>query len=843
MVIPQEKIGHGAPLEKIGGKAAGLGRLLAAGARIPPFFVLAPEWNAKTEQQSLKEALSTLGEGPWAVRSSAIAEDGTNTSFAGQFQTVLGATSLTDVLAAIQTCRDSAQSKTVAAYCKFHGIQPGPVAVIVQKMIEGECSGVAFSRDPQDPEFVLISAAWGLGQGIVQGQINSDSYRVDPQGGILGEIGLKPSCLRLVDGQIREVPVPDEAQHIAVLNESQILELGRWSRSIEAQLDCPQDMEWTVDQGELYLLQTRPITVPAPWGHRVLWDNSDIEDSFSGTTTPLTFSFARNTYTIFHQLFCRVMGARKSVISENRESFQGMTGLIKGRIYYNINAWYRVVAMLPGYRFNRHAMEEMMGVSEAAADEDTQDPRWQERILVTPKIIGLAASVLWRGVRINADCERFEKEFEAVYRPWRKSNLQAMSPEELRFAYADLEQKLLWNWTTPLINDWFRLIHHSRLTQRCEEWVGEPEESDLANALLAGEANLESIAQTRELLREVLRIRQDSQLLALFSADKSDKEIYATAIQNTKFAVFFENYAEAWGDRCADDLKLETTPFKAQPDLLIRTLRNYLEGPPMDPNRFGESENASRKAAETLARQRLGFFKHYRFMKGVRKTRACAAKRESLDFLRTKVFALVRDIFRSMGEQMATTGTLKDPYDIFFLNLEEVWAWVDKSTVSVELQALVDTRKAEFEAYKQTPPPPERFYTYGPVERHNQLLGDHPVANMDEQGFIRGTPCFPGLVEETVVIRHEPGDRFSLKGQILVAPRTDPHWVPLFSSISGLLIEGGNLLSHFAVIARELGIPTIVGLRGITDTLEDGEQIRMDGAMGTVERLVDISEE
>jgi hypothetical protein len=402
MVIPQEKIGHGAPLEKIGGKAAGLGRLLAAGARIPPFFVLAPEWNAKTEQQSLKEALSTLGEGPWAVRSSAIAEDGTNTSFAGQFQTVLGATSLTDVLAAIQTCRDSAQSKTVAAYCKFHGIQPGPVAVIVQKMIEGECSGVAFSRDPQDPEFVLISAAWGLGQGIVQGQINSDSYRVDPQGGILGEIGLKPSCLRLVDGQIREVPVPDEAQHIAVLNESQILELGRWSRSIEAQLDCPQDMEWTVDQGELYLLQTRPITVPAPWGHRVLWDNSDIEDSFSGTTTPLTFSFARNTYTIFHQLFCRVMGARKSVISENRESFQGMTGLIKGRIYYNINAWYRVVAMLPGYRFNRHAMEEMMGVSEAAADEDTQDPRWQERILVTPKIIGLAASVLWRGVRINA---------------------------------------------------------------------------------------------------------------------------------------------------------------------------------------------------------------------------------------------------------------------------------------------------------------------------------------------------------------------------------------------------------------------------------------------------------
>jgi phosphohistidine swiveling domain-containing protein len=844
-VISQAQITQGMPLAQIGGKAAGLGRLLAAGAQVPPFFVLAPDWSPGIDSAALKEALTTLGEGPWAVRSSAVAEDGASTSFAGQLQTVLGLCTQAQVLTAVQTCRDSATSDTVQAYCKIHGIQPGPVAVIIQRMIVGEASGVAFSRDPQDPGFVLISAAWGLGEGVVQGQVNCDTYRVDPQGGMLGEVEIKPSCMRLVDGEVREVPVPEADQHTAVLDEAQIFELGLWCRSLEAQMDFPQDVEWTISEGKLYLLQTRPITVPIPWGHRMLWDNSNIVESFSGTTTPLTFSFARNAYAIVYQLFCRVMGVKEAVISENGNSFRRMIGLIKGRVYYNLNAWYRVVAMLPGYRFNREAMEQMMGVSEAADDEDAhaQDASWQERVLLTPKMIGLVISILWRGARRNADCERFEREFEQAYRPWREADLNAMNPDELMFAYADLERKLLWNWTAPLINDWFTMIHHGRLTKRCVDWVGEPEESDLANALLAGEGDLESTAPTRELLGESARIRLDKDLCALFASEKSDSEVHAIAMKTASFSAFFEDYLAVWGDRCVDELKLETVPLKARPEFLIRTLRNYLAGPPVDPSGFGQAEKASREVAESLVHQRLGVFKRWRFMKGVRKARACVAKRESLRFLRTRVFALVRDIFRSLGDQMAAANTLRTPEDIFFLHIEEVWGWVDGSAVSVDLQGLVQARKAEFATYDKAPPPPERFYTYGPVHRHNAFIGEHLVADIDEDGRIRGTPCFPGLVEESVAIRHDPGDGLSLSGQILAAPRTDPGWVPLFPSISGLLVERGSLLSHSAVVAREMGIPTIVGLRGITDMLQDGERIRMDGRAGTVERLHDQSEE
>lgn len=841
MVIRQEDVLTGLPVEQIGGKAAGLGRLLAAECRVPPFFVIPADCDTTEERDAIAEALDRLGPGPFAVRSSAVAEDGAQASFAGQLETVLGPANLEEVIAAIDVCRASGDTESLRAYCKIHGVEPGPVAVVVQQMIAGEGSGVAFSRDPEDPEFVLVSAGWGLGEGVVQGTVQCDTYRVEPRGGMIGEIEYKPSALRLVDGRPQEVEVPEEFRHIAVLDEAQLYELGLWCRSLETLYDCPQDVEWTLHEGQLYLLQTRPITVPVPWGHRMLWDNSNIVESFSGTTTPLTFSFARNAYSIVYQLFCRVMGVSEETITANRNSFRRMIGLIQGRVYYNLNAWYRVVAMLPGYRFNRSAMEQMMGVSEAADDEDAvaTEASWQERLLVTPKILGLVAGIVWRGIRREADCRRFEKEFEAAYRPWREADLESMNPGELQHAYADLERKLLWNWTAPLINDWFTMIHHGRLTKRCQDWLGEPEESDLANALLAGEGDLESTAPTRELLRQAAQIRETPELLALFESEKSDTEVYREAMKQDTFSEFFTTYLEVWGDRCVDELKLETVPLKARPEFLIRSLRNYLQGPPVDPSTFGENERKSREAAEAIVRERLGFFRRRRFMKGVRKARACVAKRESLRFLRTRVFALVRDIFRAIAKKMAAAGAIAHPDDIFYLHIEEVWGWIDGSAVSVELREIIELRKAEFEGYAAAPALPERFHTFGPVHRNNRFLGEIKTAEIDEDGLIRGTPCFPGVVTETVVIRHDPGEGLSLGGQILAAPRTDPGWVPLFPSISGLLVERGSLLSHSAVVAREMGIPTIVGLRGITDMLEDGERIEMNGQTGTVRRLLE----
>jgi pyruvate,water dikinase len=186
---------------------------------------------------------------------------------------------------------------------------------------------------------------------------------------------------------------------------------------------------------------------------------------------------------------------------------------------------------------------------------------------------------------------------------------------------------------------------------------------------------------------------------------------------------------------------------------------------------------------------------------------------------------------------MAAAGAIDDPSDVFWLQVDEVFGWIDGITPCTAWKGLVNLRREEFEAYQQLPGPPERFHTWGPVHRHNRFVGKRSGAALDDDGMLRGTPCYPGTVEGQVVLLRDPGAGARLDGDILVTPRTDPGWVPLFPSISGLLVERGSPLSHSAVVAREMGIPTVVGLRGLTTLIQDGQRVRMDGAAGTVKPL------
>ncbi len=161
MVLFDKQVAAGEGADRIGGKATGLGLLLRQELPVPPFFVIPV--GTELDRRGLKAALEQLGPGPYAVRSSALAEDGAQHSFAGQLESVLGVKTITKIEAAIDTCRASGASERVVAYCATHGIEPGPVAVVVQRMIRGDASGVMFTRDPDQPEHALISAAWGLG--------------------------------------------------------------------------------------------------------------------------------------------------------------------------------------------------------------------------------------------------------------------------------------------------------------------------------------------------------------------------------------------------------------------------------------------------------------------------------------------------------------------------------------------------------------------------------------------------------------------------------------------------------------------------------------------------------
>ncbi len=821
-------------LAQVGGKAAGLARLLRAGADVPPFFVLPP--GAEVE-----EAVEAWAEAGWsrvAVRSSAVDEDGDRHSFAGMFTSVLGVSDPAALRRAIAACRASAANPRVQDYREQRGLPDAPVAVVVQQMVEGDASGVLFTRDPELPDEALISAAWGLCEGVVQGSIPADTVRVGRDGAVRATITHQDAMVALVDGAPGEVPVPPAQRDLPALAEAAARELAGLGWRLEAAFGQPLDIEWTRAGGRFVVLQARPITRPIPRGRRLLWDNSNIIESYHGPVSPLTYSFASRAYTIVYQLFCEVMGVDRETIQAHAGTFTRMIGLVRGRIYYNLNAWYTVVSLLPGYRWNRAFLEQMMGVAEVASEADAGGGGAGSRWADLPRMLRLAGGLAWRVARLDADVRGFHRHFEATLARWRGQDLSKRSPWDLLDAYTDLERRLLWAWHTPIVNDFFVMIGFGVLRKVCESWI--PGTDDLHNRLMAGEGGLDSTAPTRDALQLAMRVRQTPGLAEAVADAPDERAAWAALTRAPAVSGEARRWVDRWGDRCSDELKLEVPSIRQQPWRLAGILRGYLSGAPVDPAEMGAAERRVRQQAEAEVAAALSGWRGVVFRRVLGFARTRVRDRENLRFLRTRIFGLVREIFDALGAHMERRGALDDARDVYWLTWDEAAGWVRGTTVTTNLRGLVDLRRAEYDAFAREPAPADRFHTWGPIWAHNRFVGRGAVPV--PEGALSGLSACPGLVEAEVVVVERPQDAPPLDGRILVAYRTDPGWVPLFPQAGAVLVERGSLLSHSAVVARELGVPTVVAIAGLRERLRTGMRVRVDAGAGTVE-ILDAGEE
>jgi pyruvate,water dikinase len=194
-------------------------------------------------------------------------------------------------------------------------------------------------------------------------------------------------------------------------------------------------------------------------------------------------------------------------------------------------------------------------------------------------------------------------------------------------------------------------------------------------------------------------------------------------------------------------------------------------------------------------------------------------------------------MMRAMGESLAGQGIIDKPFDIFYLTIEEIYGIHQGTLCGTKLKDIIELRKVEYKAYEDAETDP-RFLTRGTVYWNNSFVKEAAPAAAPEGDFdLYGLPCCPGTIEGVVKVVKDPRDDMTLNGEILVTSRTDPGWVPLYPSISGLLVERGSLLSHSAIVAREMGLPAIVGIDGLTKKLKSGMKIRMDGKTGTIKIL------
>jgi phosphohistidine swiveling domain-containing protein len=821
---------------------------------------------------AMRDGLERLGlsDALLAVRSSGLEEDSTEHSFAGQFESFLYQRGEEQVLDALRRCWASAGSARIAAYRRAAGMDgvPARMGVVIQRMVDSEAAGVAFSRDPLRPaerSTVVIESVWGQGEGLVGGTLDADRFEVNRDTlAVSTTIASKTDAL-LQDpaGGTRAVALDDTRRQQPSLTDEQAREVARMAVRLETDFGAPQDAEWAFADGVLWILQTRPITTLPPQAlfdphvngsQPVIWDNSNIIESFAGVTTPLTFTHVSRCYREVYLQFCRFMRVPDDVIDAHEPMFRNMLGLIRGRVYYNLLNWYQLLSLFPGAPRNKGFMETMMGVQQSLTPELAAlfEPLQREQAPSRGRYVAMIVHALYRFARVQRDIEAFMGNIARVYGPLERADLHVLSLAEQIALYRRLEEEVLKRWTAPIVSDTRCMVAFGLLKDLTARWVATasttvPDDAGaLQNDLLCGEGDMKSTEPTRLLMRIAERVDQgDPNVRERFLAEPPER---AWGSLQSGFApelrAMFDDFLERYGFRCADELKLEEPDLHDDPRFIITSVQSYVRLGRYSVAEMEARESQIRSGAEARVLDALTGIRRWVFFRVLGWARTAVRDRELLRFERTRTFGITRRLFRGMGANLTKLGVLDDEQDVFYLTLDELMAFHEGRFVG-DCRTLVALRRREFDEYRRTPPPPDRFVTHGAAgaaARYPLLLiandlQQEPEADADPN-VLRGTACSPGIVEGIIRVALRLEDTEGMQGEILVTERTDPGWVPVFPSCGGLIIERGSLLSHSAVVARELGIPTIVGVAGHpTRRLKSGQRVRMDAGKGEVRIL------
>jgi len=827
-----------------GGKGHHLFQLQAAGCKVPKFLVLPvnciEHYFGKDSSESGEELLQKIrthfnSDALLAVRSSCILEDGADHSFAGLFETHLFVhpKNLFDPIVEIA---QSVLAPKVLQYQNQKGIaEEARMAVVIQEMVNADVAGVAFGWHPilQTSQVKVINAVWGIGEGLVSGILNSDQFEIRNGQDVEELIACKTSKMvwdkKTGNGTILVDTAQSEAQIPCLLKE-QCLELNRVLDQLENYYGSPQDIEFAWKNGELFLLQSRPISTMGkiekePW---LIWDNSNIVESYPGLTLPLTFSFITKMYEAVYRQLSLVMGISQNKIDSNSNVYANMLGLMKGRVYYNLNSWFKSLSLLPGYSLNAAFMEKMMGVKEPFPIPIVVERKGVTDYLdIIRALFGILHS-LWKA---NSERQKFQKYFQSVMDEYESTDFSKISSFELKELYLRFEQTLVKEWKAPLVNDFFAMVFFGLLQKQSQKWC--PDEG-LHNDLLIGSHDIittQPAERTIAISRFILNNPEGKEAFLT-----TEPKALWKRLNGGELPVIFgmiEDYINDWGDRSVGELKLETETYRQKPEDYIQVLMNFISQGQIRYHDKNQGQIIRKEAERKMTMALKGrYLNRILFNWILKKARYFVSQRENLRYERTRGFGMVRRLFLALGEKLAGQNLLSNSRDIFYLSQEEIFSGMEGKSIHGNWKSLVQQRKSEFSEFTKFKLP-ERIETRGPVQKFLESFKSG-FTETKQVSDLKGLGCCAGIVRAPIQVLSHPSEVKTLQGKILVTSSTDPGWVTLFPSCSGILVERGSLLSHSAIVSREMGIPCIVGIRDLLQQVETGWLVEMDGEKGTI---------
>jgi phosphohistidine swiveling domain-containing protein len=790
--------------------AAGLNQTPEATEEIRRIIAQAPLTGPLREQ--IATAYHQLGAAVVAVRSSATAEDLPGHSFAGQYETILGMKSLAECLDAIRKCWASLWTQRAFEYRRRNGIDHEQVemAVIVQQQIESETAGVAFSADPVtgSRSRIVIESCRGLGEALVSGQIQPD------------RIVLRKKNLEL----IRQNFVAEEPS----LDLKPARRLARRVRRIERRLGGPQDIEWALRDGTLWLLQARPITAlpePKAWEDRQVWANPNMSEVFPEVVTPLTYSVVSLMFQPLFNSVLRLFGA------DLRRS--PLIGLVAGRIYFNVNL--SLAAAQPFISPVKAAgLNSLFGGEQhrhfERGDFDICDEDLPDLGFTWPRYVAS-----WPGIVRNLIAHRSSKgdafmtNLQAANDLLTRFDSGAATTEELlRMVSQELHENMK---KCDLLSFWPGAVAAGVLQKACRDWLGDTDQG-LGYRLLAAQGGIADTEAGLDLWRLAVLAHEDEQTQARLLGEGGWDAI-GPGLTHTnhgrQFLTAWERFMAMHGQHCHNELELASPRWAETPDYILDLVQSYLRSldraNPLQKQRQLAEERE--RLTEQCRRRLRNPVKRWLFNWSLRRTQKLTRDRENWKSEAVRFLTVFRRVFLELGERLRQKGVFANREDIFFLELSEVEPVV-QGRAHFDLKERIAQRRTDYEWNKAQTPPPVVVGRYDPQK--------HAASRIDAHvRVLQGIAVSPGVVTgKARVITHPNNSQHVEPGEILVAPVTNPAWTPYFLPAAGVVMDMGGVLSHGAIIAREYGLPAVVNVGPTSKIIRTGQTIRVDGDRGIV---------
>lgn len=793
---------------------------------------------------AIRAAYQELGQPAVAVRSSATAEDLPEMSFAGQQDTYLNILGEAALLNAVVNCWGSLWTARAIGYRTRNSIAHDDVAlsVVVQRMVQSEAAGVLFTANPLTGNRgeTVIDATLGLGEALVSGQVEPDHYVVETKSGRLVQktLGAKALAIRGQSGGGTVTHHADASTQQA-LPDPVIQELSNLGRRVAELYGTPQDIEWGWAEGKLYLLQSRAITslYPIPRGNfaeplQVYFSFGAVQGMLD-PMTPLGQDAIRSIFAGGTRLF-------------------GFTYTLDDQpllVTAGERLWVRMTLVLRN-RLGRQAAHKVLGMIEPSIGQAIA--QLQQEPTLTADGLPQGTTVLRIGRFVAALLPRL---LRAALRPDQE---RAALQQLMKRTLADFRAQMAKTTTLAERVTLFQQISSYGFQFAVPQMVPRVAPGLIAmNRLIAwADAAFPATKQGQRRALEIARglpnnVTTEMDLQLWQTAERLRSEAGSAAyIQDHEAAWLAEQYLvgampaaaqnavadflNQYGMRGLAEIDFGRPRWRENPTQVMQMLQSYLRitDPAQAPTAvFQRGEAAAQQVlddlAATMRRQPNGALKAKLVYVLAKRMRALAGLRESPKFFIINLFAIIREGLLQSGQALVAQGVLAQPDDLMFLHVKELQALA--GGYAIDWKALVVERRALYAREKLRNQIPRLLLSDG-----RAFYEGMRAAQGVRDGVITGSPVSPGVVEGTVHVVFDPHNAQLAPGEILVCPGTDPAWTPLFLAAGGLVMEVGGLMTHGSVVAREYGIPAVVGVHEATQRLKTGQRIRVDGSSGEI---------